>query len=93
MKHVRIPKLIENVSMKDFKSLLNEKRVENWLRKYDLKIPIEALICSAQEQAIRTNYVKYHIDKSVDSPSCRRWGETVETSSHIVSECSKLGQR
>ena len=64
-----------------------------WLRKYDLKIPSEALICSAQEQAIRTNYVKYHIDKSVDSASCRMCGETGETVSHIVSERSKLAQR
>ena len=24
----------------------------------------EALICSAQEQALRTNYVKFHIDKT-----------------------------
>ena len=63
-----------------------------WLRKCDLKIPSEALICSAQEQIIITNYVKYHIDKSVDSPFCRMCGETGETISHIVSECSKLAQ-
>ena len=49
-------------------------------------------LCSAQEQAIRTNYFKYHIDKSVDSPSCRMCGETGDTISHIVSECSKLAQ-
>ena len=64
-----------------------------WLRKCDLKKRSEALICSAQEQAIRTNYVKYHIDECVHSPSCRMWGETSETVSHIVSECSKLAQR
>ena len=62
------------------------------MRKCDLKIPSEALICSAQEQAIRTNYVKYHIDKNVDSPSCRMCGETGETISHIVRKCSKLTQ-
>ena len=64
-----------------------------WLRKCNLKIPKEALICSVQQQAIRTIYVKYHIDKSVDSPSCRMCGETGETISHIVSEFSKLAQR
>ena len=63
------------------------------MRKCDLKLSSEAPICSAQEQAIRTNYVKYHIDKRVDSPSCRMCGETGETISHIVSECSKLAQR
>ena len=62
------------------------------MRKCDLKIPSEALICSAQEQAISTNYVKYHIDKNVDSPSCRMCGETGETISHIVRKCSKLTQ-
>ena len=64
-----------------------------WLRKCDLKIPREALICSAQEQVIRTNYVKYPIDKSVDSPSRRMCGDSGETISHIISECSKLAQK
>ena len=41
----------------------------------DLKKGTEALIMAAQEQAIRTNYVKHHIDKSRDSPSCRMCGE------------------
>ena len=50
-----------------------------WMRKCDLKISTEALICSAQEQAIRTNYVKYNIHERVDSLSCRMYGETGET--------------
>ena len=29
-----------------------------WLRKSNLKVYTETLICSAQEQALRTNYVK-----------------------------------
>ena len=36
-----------------------------------LKVETEALIFAAQEQALRTNYVKFNIDKSVDSPPCR----------------------
>ena len=35
-----------------------------WLRKSNLKGCTEAIICSAQEQALRTNYVKFHIDKT-----------------------------
>ena len=70
----------------------DKEKSQHWLRKCDLKIPSEALICSVQEQAIRTNYVKYHIDKNVDSPSCRMCGETGETISHIVRKCSKLTQ-
>ena len=46
-----------------------------------LKGCTEALICSAQEQAVRTNYVKFHIDKTIDSPLC-----------HLISECGKLAQ-
>ena len=70
-----------------------DKKSWLWMKKCHLKIPTEALISAAQEQAIRTYYVKYHIDKSVDSPSYRMCGETGKTISHIVSECSKLAQR
>ena len=63
------------------------------MRKCDLEISSEAMICSAQEQAIRKNYARYHIDKSFDSPSCRMCGETGQKISHIVSECSELAQR
>ena len=37
----------------------------------------EALICAAaaQDQAIRTNYIKFNIDKTVESPLCRMCGE------------------
>ena len=66
----------------------------SWLRKADLKIQTEALICAGQEQALRTiNYVKYHIDKTVESPLCRLCGEKGESVNHIVCECKKLAQR
>ena len=39
-----------------------------WMRKSDFKGCTEALICSAQEQSIRTNYMKYNIDKTAESP-------------------------
>ena len=47
------------------------------MRKCGLKIPTDSLICSAQEQVIRT-------------PFCRMCGDGGETVTHIVSECSKL---
>ena len=34
-----------------------------WMRESDLKGSTKALICSAQEQSIKTNYIKYNIDK------------------------------
>ena len=64
-----------------------------WLAKGDLKGCTEAPLCSAQEQALRTNYRKFHIDENADSPLCRMCGEEGETISHLVSECGKLAQR
>ena len=61
-----------------------------WMRKSDLKGCTEALICSAQEQSIRTNYIKYNIDKTAESSLCRMCGTRNETISHIVSESGKL---
>ena len=42
----------------------DEKETWYWLRKADLKVLTEATLCAAQEQAIRTNYVKDKIDKT-----------------------------
>ena len=68
----------------------DEGKMWRWLSKCDLKPETEALICAAQEQAIRTNYVKCNIDKSVASPLCRLCHEKGESISHVVSECKKL---
>ena len=40
----------------------------SWLSRGDLKVETEALLCAAQEQALRTNYVKHHIDKNANTP-------------------------
>ena len=64
-----------------------------WLSKSDLKIGTEALLCAAQEQAIRTNYVKYQIDKTSESPLCRLCGKKGETVQHLISGCEKLAQK
>ena len=42
------------------------------------------MLCAAQEQAIRTNYVKHKIDKTAQSPLCRMCDKKSETISHIV---------
>ena len=64
----------------------------HWIAKGNVKGCREALICSAQEHALRTNYTKFYIDKSSESPICRMRGEKAEPISHLVSECSKLAQ-
>ena len=58
-----------------------------------MKIGIEALLCAAQEQTIRTNYVKHHINKTSGGPLsrlCEKKGESVQ---YLASGCEKLFQK
>ena len=64
-----------------------------WLAKSDLKPETEALICAAQEQALRTNYIKHRIDHTAESDRCRICGDKRETIWHITSQCTPLAQR
>ena len=63
------------------------------VEKGDLKPETEALICAAQEQALRTNYIKHKIDHTREDDKCRMCGQKGETVWHITSECEKLAQR
>ena len=75
---------------------LNDKDKNNtrrWIQKSDLKNCTETLIGSAQEQALSTNYVKFRMDKTIDSPFCRICGIKPEAVYHIVSECRQVAQR
>ena len=49
----------------------DEKETQNWLRKADLKVETEAMLCAAQEKVIQTNYVKQKIDKTAQLSLCR----------------------
>ena len=53
----------------------------------------KALICAAQEQALRTNHVKFNIDKNGESPLCRMCGKKGGSVGPIMSECSILAQK
>ena len=59
----------------------------------DLKVQMEATICAAQEQALRTNYTKNKTDKKSENPLCRMCAERAETVQHIICKCKKLAQR
>ena len=72
---------------------VDQDRTWQWLSKSDLKIGTEALLCAAQEQAIRTNYVKHYIDKTSESSLCRLCGKKGESVQHLVSGCEKLAQK
>ena len=52
----------------------------------------ETTIYAAQELALRTNYTKNKIDKTLDNPLCRMCGEKGETVQHVICECKKLAQ-
>ena len=64
-----------------------------WLKEGKLKRETEALIIAAQDQAIRTNYIKTMVDKSQNGLKCRICKQSNETISHIVSSCSKVEQK
>ena len=70
-----------------------DKKSWDWLKKGNLKKETEGLLMAAQDQALRTNNVKCHIDKQNISPLCRMCRERDETVSHITAECSKLAQK
>ena len=62
-------KVMHGQFFRDTDGIVDRKKSWLWLKNGDLKKGTEALIMAAQEQAIRTNYVKHHIDKSRDSPN------------------------
>ena len=72
---------------------VDKEKTWQWLSRGDLKVGTEALLCAAQEQAIRTNYMNYHIDKTSESPLCRLCGKKGESVQHITSGCEKLAQK
>ena len=59
----------------------------------DLKVQIEAVICAAQEQTLRTNYTNKKIYEISENPLCRMCGERGETVQHIIFESKNLVQR
>ena len=59
----------------------------------DFNVQTEATIRAAQEQALRTYYIKNRTDKTLENPLCRMCGERGETVQHIICECKKLAQR
>ena len=63
------------------------------LNKCDLKVEAEALICAAQEQTLRTNYIKFNVDETAESPLCQTCGEKRANVGHLISGCKKLAQR
>ena len=68
------------------------KKKWEWLRKGELKRETESLRCAAQEQAIRTNSVKYSIDNASETPRCMLYNKNCESITHIISACPNLAE-
>ena len=54
--------------LREMPEKVDKNKTWDWLIRSDLKVETEALLCAAQEEAIRTNYVKHHIDRSIENP-------------------------
>ena len=64
-----------------------------WQRKSNMKECTQPLIVSAQEQAVKTNCVKFDKDKATESPLCRICVVENETVSHAVSKYVMLSRK
>ena len=71
---------------------VDKKKTWQWLPS-GLKVGAEALLCAAQEQAIRANYMKYHSDKTSESHLCRMCGKKGKKVQQIASGYEKLAKK
>ena len=74
-----------------FKRLINNishDKTWTWLKE-NLKRESESLRIAAQNNAIKTNYIKTRIDKTLQNSKCRLCGDRDETINHIISECAE----
>ena len=76
--------------VRDTEPVSDKEKSWGWLRNRDLKKETDGMILAGQEQALRTNYVKFRIDHSSVSPKCRMCGDKDETVWHVIGECSKV---
>ena len=74
-------------------SEISHKKISTWLRKRNIKREAESLLIVAQNNAIRTNYVKAKIDETQQNSKCRLCGDGDKTINLIISECFKVAQR
>ena len=75
----------------------SNKQVKSHTRRLGHKIKKENRLretdFAAQNNAIRTNYVKAKIDKTQQNSKCRLCSDRDEMINHIMSECNKLAQK
>ena len=72
---------------------ISTEKTWTWLRKGKFKKETESILITAQNNAIRTNYIKIKIEHTQQDNKCRFCGDRDETNNHIRSECCKLVQK
>ena len=70
--------------------LVDPEESVRWITDGHMKKHTESLLMAAQEQSLRTRYIKWAIDKTTDDPKCRWCGEINESVQHLVAGCSIL---
>ena len=65
-----------------------------WLQNVHLKPVTESLLVAAQDQALNTNWLSFHIlgNTNISSDLCRRCKMYPETIEHIVAGCPLIAQ-
>ena len=71
-------------------SKISHEKAFRRLRKGNLKRETESLRKAAQNNTIRTNYIKVRIDNSQQNSKCRLCSDCDETNNQIISKCCKL---
>ena len=72
---------------------ISHKKTRTWRRKRNLMRKTESLVTTAQNNAIRTNYVEAKIDKIQQKSVCSLYCDRDKMNNHIISECSKVAQK
>ena len=75
--------------LKDTEKMSTE-RTWQWLKKEHLKKEDATVVSAAQEQALRANSIKHHIDDQDVSPMCRFCNESSKTVMHLSNGCPVL---
>ena len=83
--HGRYPKRLEEGDVDNIES-------NQWLRTSGLKPETEGLIIAAQDQSLKTRYLRSKIIKDATDPNCRICGKFQETIDHITSGCPQLAK-
>ena len=80
--HDQWPRLMDQLKADSF----------SWLQRAHLKPVSEALISAAQDQALKTNWLGFHILGTSSTDLCRKCQQFPETIEHIVVGCPSVAQ-